>query len=385
MSVNPRERFLAIAHFMKSDIVPVGGAPRKATLERWFSEGLPRDVDIATYFKFDPSGSMSVYPSEGFCWSSETKGAVNLGPIPPFEFTILDQNKRYRMWIDGLGIKQRGFTDDWESDWSGFATRQFLEFPVKDREDFTRMKLRYRPELDVRYPPNWSDLVRRWKERKFPLGVSIRGPFWWSRDMMGLLETLRKLHKEPRLMHEIMQFCVDFHIGALHKGLDEVEADFAMISEDMAYKAGPMLSPAMAREFLFEPYTALTSFLREHGVETIIIDSDGNCRSLIPLLVGTGINGISPCEVAAGMDIVTIRREYPRLVIMGGIDKRRLAEDEGAIALEVLSKVPFMLSTGGYFPSVDHAVPPDVSLKNFKYYLSLTRRLCGWAHPESWA
>jgi len=376
--VNPRERFLAIAHFRKPDRVPVGGAPRKATLDRWYSEGLPRNIDVGRYFEFDPSGSISTYPAEGFDWLADTKGAIDLGPVPSFEYRILEENDRYRLWIDGLGIKQRGFKHDWETEWSGFATRQFLEFPVKNREDFVRVRERYKPDVSARYPGNWDELVRRWRSRDYPLGVSIRGPFWWARDMMGLFQMLRKFHAESELMHEVVDFCVDFQTKALHKGLDDIDVDFAMISEDMAYKSGPMISPKMAREFLLEPYRTLALFLRKHGVDTIIVDSDGNCEPLIPLWLESGMNGISPCEVAAGIDIVAIRRKYPFLVIMGGIDKRKLSADEKTIEQEVLIKVPFMVKTGGYFPSVDHAVPADVSLENFKHYLSFTRKICGW-------
>jgi len=30
------------------------------------------------------------------------------------------------------------------------------------------------------------------------------------------------------------------------------------------------------------------------------------------------------------------------------------------------------------YTGVDHAVPPDVSLDNFKYFVSLLKKLCGW-------
>ncbi len=32
-----------------------------------------------------------------------------------------------------------------------------------------------------------------------------------------------------------------------------------------------------------------------------------------------------------------------------------------------------MLDSGGWIPSVDHSVPHDVSLGNYRYYLDLTR------------
>ena len=60
---------------------------------------------------------------------------------------------------------------------------------------------------------------------------------------------------------------------------------------------------------------------------------------------------------------------------MGGIDKRVLAKDKDAIEREVLSKVPWLCLQGGFFPQVDHLVPPDVSLENYVYYAQLIRNV----------
>ena len=40
---------------------------------------------------------------------------------------------------------------------------------------------------------------------------------------------------------------------------------------------------------------------------------------------------------------------------------------------EVMRVVPPMLEHGGYIPSIDQAVPPDVSLENWKYFVELVR------------
>ena len=82
------------------------------------------------------------------------------------------------------------------------------------------------------------------------------------------------------------------------------------------------------------------------------------------------------------MDPLRLRKNYPRLILRGGIDKRELAKNRQAIENEVLSKVPYLIEKGGYFPGVDHGVPPDISLENFKYFLNFTRRICGW--PEEY-
>jgi hypothetical protein len=42
-----------------------------------------------------------------------------------------------------------------------------------------------------------------------------------------------------------------------------------------------------------------------------------------------------------------------------------------------MSKVPFLLEQGGYFPSVDHMVPPDVTFDNYCYYINTLREVAG--------
>jgi uroporphyrinogen decarboxylase len=76
------------------------------------------------------------------------------------------------------------------------------------------------------------------------------------------------------------------------------------------------------------------------------------------------------------MDPVAIRKRYGKsLGLIGGIDKRALATGRREIHREVMSRVPYLIETGGFIPTCDHAVPPDVSLANYEYYLSLIRKL----------
>ena len=146
----------------------------------------------------------------------------------------------------------------------------------------------------------------------------------------------------------------------------------------MGYKNGPMIGPDAVREFMGESYKMLSDFLRGHGVRVILVDSDGYCEPLIPVWLKLGINGITPNEVMAGMDVAKLGKRFPRLVMMGGLDKTKLARGRDAIDEEVLYKVPPLIRRGGYIPGVDHAVPPDISLENFEYFVSLLRDLCGW-------
>lgn len=111
-------------------------------------------------------------------------------------------------------------------------------------------------------------------------------------------------------------------------------------------------------------------------IEWPIVDCDGYPgNELMALWLDAGVDAVSPCEIAAGNDLIQLRKDFPKLGMYGGIDKRVLAQSKEAIDREVLSKVPWLLERGGYIPHVDHAVPHDVPLENDIYHCKLLTRV----------
>jgi uroporphyrinogen-III decarboxylase len=135
----------------------------------------------------------------------------------------------------------------------------------------------------------------------------------------------------------------------------------------MSDKNGAMISPAMVREFMMPYMKKVADFLKARGVRHIHLDTDGDCCSLIPLFSEVGVTGMWPFEHTGGVDILEIRKQYPSLVMSGGIAKGALAHGKTAID-DALEPVAEMLEHGGFIPHIDHFVPPDVSLENFTYY-----------------
>ena len=151
--------------------------------------------------------------------------------------------------------------------------------------------------------------------------------------------------------------------------LREVTPDYIFINEDMAMKNGPLLSPRTYRTFIFPHLRRLVDFFKSQGVPYVIVDTDGDSEPLIPLLMEAGVDGLWPLERASGMDPLAIRAKYGRdLRLWGGVDKRELAKDKAAIDAHLRSLAP-LIEDGGFIPTVDHLVPPDVPLANFRYYM----------------
>ncbi|MEI6158058.1 MAG: uroporphyrinogen decarboxylase family protein, partial [Atribacterota bacterium] len=259
---------------------------------------------------------------------------------------------------------------------------QFLQYPVPDRKAWDEFKLRYHPISPNRFLPGWetisnTDFQRNpefqgkpWSERDFPLGVAAISLFGIFRDMMGLRGISYALYDDRVLIEEMMNYMVEFSLVIFQKIFDAgIHLDFVNLWEDMCYKVGLLISPKIVKEMMVPRYRILTDFLRNHGVDIFMLDCDGNVSELVPLLLEGGVNGIFPMEVQADMDPVAFRKEYGKdLIIAGGIDKRALTHGKKEVD-EELKKIPWLLEQGGYFPIVDHLVPPDVPLENYLYMM----------------
>lgn len=356
-SMDSRERFLRCMDFQPVDRVPYWWFGAWASsLDRWHKEGLPEDVHPGRHFGFDRRENLP----------------INFGMVPPFDRVLISEDGNSRTILNNRGVKLRELKERTET-----SMPQFLEFPVKTRKDFMAMKRRYDPTSPLRFPPWWEDDAKTLKMRNYPIAIyggtdlGFLGPV---RGWTGLKTLMVLFHTDPGLVHEMMDFLADFYVRIVEKVIRNLEVDYFVFWEDMAYKTGPMISPRMFEEFMVPCYRKVTDVLREGGVEVIMVDSDGNVDSLIPLWLKAGVNTVYPLEVQAGMDPVALRKEHGRkLRLIGGIDKRSFSRTKGAIEEEVMAKVPYLVKRGGYIPAPDHSVPPDVPLENFQHYLELIR------------
>jgi uroporphyrinogen decarboxylase len=172
-----------------------------------------------------------------------------------------------------------------------------------------------------------------------------------------------------------VEFLLEYAIRLFSRALREVKFDFYYIHEDMAGKGGPLMGPQLFREFLLPCYTQFIAFLKSQGVEIVLVDTDGDFTALIPIFLEAGVDGFGPIEIAADMDPQQLRRQYGAAFCMvGGVDKRAIAGGKTSIDNEI-NKITPLIRQGGFIPTIDHAVPPDVSYANFCYYLKEKRRV----------
>lgn len=372
-----RERYIKCMTFGSPDKIPLNpGGPRESTLIRWHSEGLPSNENYFNYICNELGIKQDHSAGSDFGFFLNTR----MNPI--FEEKVLSHNNGHYIVQDWMGAVTE-ISDKYDYTYirnaKDFVTRKWHSFPVKTYEDWLQMRERYNPDDPVRLPADLPSVGKKLKERNNIISINVNGPFWQLREWLGMENLCITFLDNPDFVAEMVDFWCEFILIVLRKTLPYIQPDCFRFSEDMAYKAHSMISPAMTRQFLKPVYLKWLKELKKYGVPVIDVDSDGFIEELIPIWIESGINACDPIEVAAYNDIVKYRSMFGKsMAYSGGIDKRAIAAGGEIMRHEVMRVVPPLINEGGFIPSCDHGVPPDISLQNFTDYTKLLAQLTGW-------
>lgn len=364
--MNSRECFQKTMHFQSAERIPnIEVGCWGETYQRWLTEGMPDDTGLK-------KSSITFNGNEYFGLDGQVCLGLKLGMIPGFESEIIEEDEETIVSRNSAGAITKGMKD-------GSSMPQYLSFAVQNREDFQAMRKQYEGALEERYPDNWNEIVSESHSSEVPVwapGIGSVGLYSMIRTWMGTENACTIFYDDPVLAHEMVDFITDFTLQVMEKALKETKIDYFMWWEDFSFKNGPLVSPPIFKEFLLDGYRKVNEVLRSAGIDLIMIDTDGDPRVLIPLLLESGINCLYPLEQCnEKMHPEVLRREYGHdLLLWGGIDKRELTKSKKEIDQELQSKIPALIEDGGFIPQLDHLAPPDIPYENWCYYLK--EKLC---------
>ena len=240
-------------------------------------------------------------------------------------------------------------------------------------EYWEAMKTRTRREIDECFTDEnirkiYGGFAEGHERGEYSIRFNIEGFFWLPRGLYGIEEHLYAFYEYPEIMHEINEFVLEVFIERLDMIFDVIKPDVVYILEDLSGKTGPMISPSMFDEFVGAYYRRLIPFMKSKGVGNVFVDTDGDFTMLIPNFLKSGVDGFLPLDVNAGVDIVDIRRKFPKLKLIGGFNKLEIAKGPAAIDREFERLMP-VIRQGGYIVGCDHQVAPSTSFEDYKYYI----------------
>ena len=320
--MNHVERFRAVMDFQ-----PVDRLPRwewamwwDETIAAWKQQGLPVDLEsvfeIARFFDLDPYQQF---------WFSTTEATIE-------------------------------------------AEQHHVEGIVSNMDDY----LRVRPGFFPDHSPAIESMLP-WAERQGKgeavVWATLEGFFWFPRTLMGFTKISLAFYDQPELIHQINEDLCQFNLGLLEQIEKACVPTFFTIAEDMSYNHGPMISEQVFDEFLAPYYRRIVPRMQEMNAK-VLVDTDGDVTMMVPWLTREGIDGVLPLERQAAVDGSELRRQFPKLCMVGHFNKMVMDKGEEAMRQEFERLLPLMQS-GGFIPSVDHQTPPHVTVEQYRVFRRL--------------
>jgi len=371
MRMNIQDRFYRTFTRQRVDRVPdieFGYWPQ--TIRRWLKEGLPLALTA------DEQNQMFPRTLDDF-FGFEHEGhqlQLFLDMNPPFVEEILETRGDSVIMQTDDGIIAQRFLNHAD----GSSIPHYIQFPVATPQDWANLKTRYRADDPARAVNSAVvAAVRQAMAAHQAVVFGVCGFYGQMRNWMGVENLSLAFYDYPEMIHDMVALWSDLMV----RQIDALPADVAIDQvhwwEDMACKNGPLVSPAVFREFIQPGYHRVMAAAHRRGCVLGMVDCDGNPHDLVPNWLEEGVNIMFPLEVAAGVDPYVWRREFgPQLLLRGGIGKAPLVQGGRAIDAE-LERVRPLLEQGGYIPHLDHLVPPDISYRNYCEYLEKKRKLIG--------
>ncbi|MGA2805064.1 MAG: uroporphyrinogen decarboxylase family protein [Acidimicrobiales bacterium] len=362
--------------------------PWDLTVRRFVEEGLPAALADRI---LEPVPS---FPAEKYLQSARYEGVLAYEtwfgfdavrrvafalPLRGLELRVLEDTAEHTLYRDegGRVINRHK--------WSGVEVND--TYAVTRPEDWPELEALARREETTYYNADaietaYGPLRDGQARGEYSVRLHIEGFYWTPRELMGTQGLSYAFYDAPGLVHRINQFALSVFEEHLSKVLEVLPADVLYVQEDISGANGPLVSPRMFDEFVAPYYRELVPMVRSRGVRHVLVDTDGNFRRLIPNFMSVGVDGFLPMDVNAGMDIVSVRQEYPRLQFIGGFNKLCIADGQEPVDREFARLLP-VIRQGGYIPGADHQVPPSTSLEHYRYYIGRLRHFMNEAGLDS--
>lgn len=213
--------------------------------------------------------------------------------------------------------------------------------------------------------------------RDYIYGLHCGSLFGQIRNFIGVENCSYLYVDDESLFDEIISTIGELSYQTVKAVLDTgAKFDFAHFWEDICYKNGPLVTPAVFDEKVGPHYKRITGLLNKYGINIISLDCDGMIDSLIPTWLNNGVNTMFPIEVGTwNASIAPWREKYGKeLRGVGGMNKNVFALDYAAVDAEIERLKP-LIELGGYIPCPDHRIPPDAKWDNVQYYCEKMRNV----------
>jgi uroporphyrinogen decarboxylase len=382
--MNNRERILAVLNYQKYDRLPVVHFGFWGeTLLKWAAEGHisfeeakdwgdgnPTDAVLGQKLGFDCNYYSCFHPASGLhpCFESKI-----LKTFPDGSTHVLDGGGVIVLRMPDAGSipSEIDHLLKGRKEWEEHYRHRFQFSP--DR--VFKAKVRVNDKM-IAFDEGGMEFLKSDK-RDYLYGLHCGSLFGQIRNIIGVENCSYLYIDDEPLFDEIISTVGELAFQCVKTALETgAKFDFAHFWEDICYKNGPLVTPAVFDEKVGPHYKRITDLLNQYGINIVSLDCDGLIDSLIPTWLNNGVNTMFPIEVGTwNASIGPWRKKYGQdLRGVGGMNKNVFSGDYSSVDAEIERLKP-LIALGGYIPCPDHRIAPDAKWDNVRYYCEKMRKL----------
>ncbi len=377
-----RERALAVLRYQPCDRLPVVHFGYWAeTLRKWAAEGHITEALARAHGDGNPA-DQELNALLGWDFNWQCMFSPNHGLQPAFKSEVLktlEDGTQHVLDHNGVVICRKPGAGSIPAEISHTLTdRQSWESQYKFRYEWRESRVTGQRVLanDRMLPFQEGGLeFLRTNERDYLYGLHCGSLFGNIRNIVGVEGSSYLYCDDEVLFTEIIDTNAELCFRNVEYALESgARFDFAHFWEDICFKNGPLVIPAVFEEKVGPHYRRITELLSKHGLDIVSLDCDGMIDSLIPTWIGNGVNTMFPIEVGTwDASIAPWRERYGReLRGVGGMNKNVFARDRAAVDAEV-ERLRTLVGLGGYIPCPDHRLPPNSEWELVRHYCERMR------------
>jgi len=350
----------------EADRVPISDFFWGSFLDRWRRDlGLPTDTDIYKYYDLD--------------W------IVTIPNMDPHikKFELLEESSDHVLLRTGFeAVIKKQFADPmpaflrFETDTiEKMASFQFDD-PWDERRYFSAGDNQIAGVGDgfARNSPAWLKTVKS-LHPDFPVYGSVCEGQEMLWRIIGSENVMLWLRLYPDELSRFVARIGEFALGITKAQIKASGGmlDGMVIWGDVAYTQDMFFSPRDWRRSFKPVVKAIVDECHSAKIP-VIYHGCGNVRRIFQDFIDIGVDAYNPLEAKAGMDVVSLRRQFGHTIgFCGNLDVITWANGtQEEIKRMVLSKLN-AAKGGGYIVQSDHSVPSNVSGENYDFVLKLVR------------
>lgn len=215
------------------------------------------------------------------------------------------------------------------------------------------------------------------------IGSIVGGTIWSIESIADWTQFALDLAEHPEVIHAAAERKTAVALESFNR-LAEAGADFIHVVNDVAFNAGPFISPAQFAEFITPQLRRQVDHIRALGVIPFV-HSDGNIMPVLDDYLSVGAACFQSVDPMAGMDIAEVKhRCRGRMALMGNV-QCSLLQDGPKDAIRESARYCLEQASpgGGYIFGTSNTIFPGMPLENYEYMLEVYREFVHrHAHPE---